>query len=528
MQFAYDELRELISASSARHYKIYFCPACDKQVSARSLSPRNLRTPYFAHLRGVTNSECENYNPSSWVSNPQRTRDVRRIPSNPQYVRQSRLLFQGAPGVSNPSISSKNLYLKYEDDWHLYFSISFKKSINRWSGSVLVNGELGQAEINYQNSDGKFNVRVPFKFSEDNIETIGYVDEAILTGLKNDFPTLQSSEFSFFMANDTSGRLLSQNESLRFNQCYCLLSSTSIPNDISKYLSLKFLNEKSGYQINEICINEDISLDSKEVLEEFFEKKIEFKRPEVVLLSPLPNGIEVDGTILIPDTSEFLMLEVSASIDEILIKAIGGFIDETNINYIENIIEINLKKIIGVIIYWRNTMILTIQKRNHFLQKFDSLIAQTDDGNSIDLLDKKSISSLAVGSIISIISPHYFPRKKIIFKTAQGEKSLPDIFKIQDGDVIDGRPFGFASFGEYPELSLMQPVVQSIYISQRAARIVKLLLNQKIADKGLVVRNSSSIAKVFPNLLGKKISNKYLAHLRLLEKIVIERKNHDT
>jgi hypothetical protein len=528
MQFAYDELRKLISAPSARHYKIYFCPACDKQVSARSLSPGNLRIPYFAHLRGVTNSECENYNPSSWVSNPQRTRDARRIPSHIPYGRQSRFLFQGASGASNHSISSKNLYLKYEDDWHLYFSISFKKSTNRWSGSVLVNGEFGQTEINYQNSDGKFNVRVPFKFSEDSIETIGYVDEAILTELKNDFPTLQTSEFSFFMANDTSGRLLSQNESLRFNQYYCLLNSTLIPNDVSKYLSLNLLGEISGYQINEICINEEISLDAKEILEDFFEKKIEFKRPEIVLLSPLPNGIEVDGTVLIPDTSEFLMLEVSASTDDVLIKAIGGFIDETNINYIENIVEINLKEISGVTIYWRNTIILTVHKRNHLLQKFDSLMAQIDDGNSIDLLDKKSISSLAVGSVISIISPHYFPRKKIIFKTVQGEKSLPDIFQIQDGDVIDGRPFGFASFGEYPELSQIQPAVRSIYISQRAARIAKLLLNQKMVHKGLVVSNNSSIAKVFPYLLGIKISNKYLAHLRLLEKIVIERENHDT
>jgi len=423
-------------------------------------------------------------------------------------------------------VSSKNLYLKFENKWNLYFSISFKKSTNHWSGKLLINGVYGQTEINYQNADKKFSTIVPFNFSDDSLEKVGFIDEFILLELDKEFPSLELFDYSFFLANETSGRLLSWGESLRLGQEYCLVTKLIIPDEIYDLASLSLLDEIDGYRIYQICISAHTKLEDIHSLEEFFEKKVESQRPQISIDFPLPHGIEVDGTVLIPIGSKNLRLDIQPSLDDIDIRALGGVIDESNTFFQNNTVEIELEKIDGVLVYWQNSLLLAIQKYGNEMHQFDAALIETSKGNTIDMLDSASLAAINFGDLISVKLPAYYPKKKIKYQTFEGYKALPGSIKISDGDVIDVRPFGYASF--YKQVSLESDVpIDRYFVSERAARLAKLILSQSSTDDGFIIHLDSHIAEVFPELLGRKVSKRYLPHFRLLEKIVLNRNNHD-
>ena len=526
MQFAYDQHRKLIVASSARPFTVYFCPACDKQVTARSLGPGRMRAPYFAHLRGVTNAECENYNPSFWVSSNVRRSSASRYQPTLPYTRGPRLLSGLPSGAGIRYVSNKNLYLKFEDKWNLYFSISFKKSTNYWSGRLLINGIFGQTEINYHNADKKFSAIVPFNFSENTVEKEGYVDEFILLELEKEFPSLELFDYSFFLANETSGRLLSQGESLRLGQEYSLVTKFIIPGEIYDLANLSFLAEVDSYSIYQLCISAQTKIEDIHSLEEFFEKKVESQKPQIALDFPLPHGIEVDGTVLIPQSSKNLRLDIQPSLDDIDIRALGGVIDESNTLFQDNTVEIELEKIEGILIYWQNSLLLAIEKHSNHMHQFHAALIETADGNTIDMLDSASLAAINFGDLISVTIPAYYSKKKIRYQSFEGSKALPDLLTISDSDVIDVRPFGYASFFKQVPLE-SDPPVDRYFVSERATRLAKLILSQSSIADGFTIQLDSHIAKIFPGLSGRKVSKRYLPHLRLLEKIVLNRSNHD-
>lgn len=357
MKFAIDPYtRKIISPEDASSYVEYLCPQCKKTVTVRSNHSYSEKKPYFAHLKWKADINCENYFPSTY--DPINTTTSHAVPFFAPLIPKDLPTKQ----VQKINATPPNFYLIVEDDiWNLYLLIELHGAPSNWGGRITIKELKGERNFYSYNIFGKHRFQVDFNFNELAIVKNGEVDEQIWNFFSSEIPQI-NSPLQFFHAPYSTGRLLKNHETLRIGETYIVTSNVPLEHlaPFSDFIShIKSIHSKYCYQIS---IDKEISDDVKKKFEEFFGVVITQARVGIELIDPLPEFIDIDGTINVSKSSEQWVIRFDCKPSELTWVLIDGVshIDTVKIN--ENILLVNANHIRGIELFWSKSSMLRIER----------------------------------------------------------------------------------------------------------------------------------------------------------------------
>jgi len=437
MDFAIDSKSgEKIFPSEALRKKRYLCPCCKNQVTVRALESYSNRSPHFAHLKGKADKDCENFFSSISRFNSESRTYLPLITYNLNSENQTKINKK----------HTKNLYLIIDDqNWNLYFSFEIKGQLSFWAGQIVINGLLGDKTLESRNIFSKHEIQVKFDFNKTNIKTYGYIDENILNMLVEDLPCI-SGNLDIFHAPVSSGRLLNSHDRLSMGEDYIVCSSLSlkIQDDISNLI--EYLRDINGNRYYQIRIPPILELEKKESLERLLLRKIYSQRPQIKLLTPLPQSIKIDGTVLVPENVKLFLINFDCNEDEIDVRLLGGVSKPDGVKVIDSQVFIDASKISGVEIFWSNYLMLRIEKK---YQKFNNsfgvnLLIEDQEFNLVDSTIRKKLA-LNTRFSLSYSCPEIVNNVDIKIN----ELNFPDNtskYSVETGLVINAESFGYYEY----------------------------------------------------------------------------------
>jgi hypothetical protein len=313
MDYALDRITgEIILPIRALSHKHYLCPCCKKEVTVRGVGKLSQRVRHFAHLKGRADKNCENFFESTGMSLVSTKFFNPIIPGIREL--QSKIIIEDK--------FSSGLYLKVNGNgWFLYFQFQFNGRQNTgrqkfWGGQLIIQGSEGVRYFNADDIEGRHEVQVDFNFSKKSISFNGNVDHEIWNKFSSDVPMI-SGEMDFFHAPYSTGKLMRVDESLRLGENYIIATRSSLNeiNEISNFIEK--VNRIEDINYFQLILPHSIIPSTKDLLENFFRRNISEVRPSFKLLDPLPEYIEIDGTVHVPLSTNLIALSFDCNESEI-------------------------------------------------------------------------------------------------------------------------------------------------------------------------------------------------------------------
>jgi hypothetical protein len=429
---------EKVFPAGAMRHRRYLCPCCKKEVTVRSVDRFSQRTPHFAHLKGRADKNCENFFESISSQLPAVKKFQQLVPKN--------LELNFAPKIFDGL--SKGLYLVLQGDQvQLYFQFRVKTGRPDWSGQITVEALDGVRFFTSNKIAGKHEIPVSIRFSGESIKRFGNVDEEIWRSLSSDIPAI-SGDMEFFQAPYSNGRMLGIHEAIVLGEVYIVSSKSSLDAHplISSMVEASW--EMSGIGLFQIRLPNYLPVDYRAVVEELFSRKISPRRPAFKLLDPLPNFIELDGTVRIANNTNLIVFGFDCDPSEVEYAILGGISRLDMVAFNQNYVLVDVANSRGVEIYWQQSLMIRVEK-GRIPELFSCGVTIRSNGVAHNLLNTTSISSIPLNADFYIECPLVELEKSI--SVSKGFDILGGIesgkrFVSESGVRVDAGSFGYVEF----------------------------------------------------------------------------------
>ena len=449
MQFALDPLDpqrkdKWINACDAVKNKRYSCPCCNEEVTVRSIDPSSKTQPYFAHLKGVANADCENFVTSQYVSAYQ----SEYVSPKGLVSTSIKTLTPTQPKIGTKSV--KNLYLKVNDSvWELYFSFHISVAHSKWDGRITINGLKGVKNFSCNKiATEQYKVLVDFNFDETYIRKDGHIDDTICEFFSNDIPKV-TGDLNVFHDPYSTGRLLKKSDNLFIGEVYIIAINESY-NMLSIFDGLIQIHQKiDNIDFYQIELTDIIGSNVKSDIELFLGRKIQPRRPAIKLLNPLPEKIGFDNTIYVSNNTKKLVISYDCDKSDLDWDPINGIREYDDVNSNNNILIINSCNFSGIELFWQKSLMFRIIKA--YTKSIEVPGFTINNGeNKFNLIDSSFKHKVIHDSEFTIDSSRLTFSN--LLKIRQGESNLLSIFKKNEqhyfvhGLEIDAGSFGYFLF----------------------------------------------------------------------------------
>jgi hypothetical protein len=277
------------------------CPCCGSPVRLRS---GLVLAPYFAHLNGLHDPDCENYH-AGRAGASVAPHHVRRIKKDPS-------LFD-AHGMGQPGV-----YLEVDSAGRLQLCLRFPESNpnEKWSGFIALDALTGERRLTWDLlRTAKRTVYMHPDGHPPRLRRVGTVAEPYWNLVEEGFSPLNRTK-TIFRFSLRAGRMLMPRSPIYWGERYRILMKSAVRHERSEpsFIRIEHHDLGNGWIVLEIELPSNLNrltIDQRQDLYEWLEHPILEPDSRLYLQSPFPFRFDDDGCFWISHCTEEVVLHLT-------------------------------------------------------------------------------------------------------------------------------------------------------------------------------------------------------------------------
>ena len=309
MRYAINLRGEEITARNAGPYRTGLtCPVCKTPVFLRA---GGRREAHFAHYGYTAKPECILYYSGSGVA--------RTLPPGNRSVEPRK--------VQDWAFSRIAYFLGSSGHETYYLTLRLppiSNAVGSLDGEIHIHAGVGLRSIPAHRLDRVNLIRVLPKnpgVPIEGTEALREFGQALAQQA-----SLLCNGFNFFHWSIPAGRLLDTNEPLEWGRSYRILTQEVLTPPPVNGLECKRHAWRDGWDVYEVVLppgGEVAEYEVRATLERLFAREIRAPRARAYVIDPQPHHIEIDGTLVFPESTDSLLWRITGS-DECVLRFFDG------------------------------------------------------------------------------------------------------------------------------------------------------------------------------------------------------------